>query len=110
MEYAIACCIGILTGIGVYLVLRHRLFEIIYGLTFLSYAGNLMLFSAGRPKMNQAPIVTNMKSIGLPMQFTDPMPQSLVLTAIVISFATTALSLTVAITLQSNKYLAMKKK
>jgi len=64
------------------------------GLTLLSYAVNLFIFSVGSLFLNKPPIVKP----GLPgtlEHYTDPMPQSLVLTAIVIGFATTALFLVV---------------
>ncbi|MEG1680974.1 MAG: NADH-quinone oxidoreductase subunit K, partial [Stenotrophomonas sp.] len=49
MELALASAIGVLAGIGVYLLLRARSFDVILGMTFLSYATNLLIFSAGRP-------------------------------------------------------------
>jgi multicomponent K+:H+ antiporter subunit C len=91
MELLIATAIGLLTAIGIYLVLRLRSFPVILGLTFLSYAVNLFLFVAGRIKINAAPIVY---STDTP---TDPLPQALVLTAIVISFGMTAVIVMMAI-------------
>ena len=94
MELLLAVAIGVLGGSGVWLVLRPRTFQVIMGLTLLSYAVNLFIFSMGSLLINRPPIVKD----GLPAtleQYTDPMPQSLVLTAIVIGFATTALFLVV---------------
>ncbi|HVK82744.1 MAG TPA: Na+/H+ antiporter subunit C [Kofleriaceae bacterium] len=94
MEAVLACVIGVLGGAGVWLVLRPRTFQVIMGLTLLSYAVNLFIFSIGSIFTNKPPIV----SPGTPADldhYTDPMPQSLVLTAIVIGFATTALFLVV---------------
>jgi multicomponent K+:H+ antiporter subunit C len=91
MEAFIAITIGLLTAVGTYLMLRLRSFPVILGLTFLSYAVNLFLFSAGRLKTGAAPIVYTTDAP------SDPLPQALVLTAIVISFATTALFLVVLI-------------
>jgi multicomponent K+:H+ antiporter subunit C len=94
MEAVLALVIGVLAGAGVWLVLRPRTFQVIMGLTLLSYAVNLFIFSMGSLFIDRPPIV----SAGLPAtleHYTDPMPQSLVLTAIVIGFATTALFLVV---------------
>jgi multicomponent K+:H+ antiporter subunit C len=91
MEAFIAATIGLLVAVGIYLVLRLRSFPVILGLTFLSYAVNLFLFSAGRLKVAAAPIVF---STDTP---SDPLPQALVLTAIVISFGMTAVIVMMAI-------------
>lgn len=93
MELVLAIGIGVLTSCGVYLMLRPRTFQVIIGLSLLSYAVNLFIFSMGRLKVGAAP-VTSSGPID-PSQFTDPVPQALVLTAIVIGFAMTALFLVV---------------
>ena len=87
MEALLASAIGLLTATGLYLMLRQRTFPVILGLTFLSYAVNLFLFASGRLALNAAPI------IGTADSYTDPLPQALVLTAIVISFGMTAVIL-----------------
>jgi multicomponent K+:H+ antiporter subunit C len=92
MELLMATGIGVLTATGTYLLLRPRTFDAILGLTLLSYAVNLFLFSMGRLVVGRAPIVEAGAS-GL----ADPLPQALVLTAIVISFAMTALLLVLAV-------------
>lgn len=84
MESLIALAIGVLTGCGTYLVLRCRTFPVVLGLTLLSYAVNLFLFASGHLSTGQPPI------IGTSDNYADPLPQALVLTAIVISFAMTA--------------------
>lgn len=94
MEAVLALVIGVLGGAGVWLVLRPRTFQVIIGLTLLSYAVNLFIFSVGSLSIDRPPILVP----GVPADlehYTDPMPQSLVLTAIVIGFATTALFLVV---------------
>ncbi|SEQ14216.1 multisubunit potassium/proton antiporter, PhaC subunit [Devosia sp. YR412] len=93
MELILAIGIGVLTSCGVYLMLRPRTFQVIIGLSLLSYAVNLFIFAMGRLKTGAAP-VTASGAID-PTQFTDPVPQALVLTAIVIGFAMTALFLVV---------------
>lgn len=85
MEILLAFIIGVLTSCGVYLVLRGRSFPVVLGLTFLSYAVNLFLFAMGRLTIGKPPVIQpGMDS------YADPLPQALVLTAIVISFAMTA--------------------
>ncbi|MBP9183783.1 MAG: Na+/H+ antiporter subunit C [Fuscovulum sp.] len=91
MEALIAIAIGLFTAVGIYLTLRLRSFPVILGLTYLSYAVNLFIFAAGRLKTGAEPIVG---TIDLP---TDPLPQALVLTAIVISFGMTAVIVMMAI-------------
>jgi multicomponent K+:H+ antiporter subunit C len=94
VEALLALVIGVLCGAGVWLVLRPRTFQVIMGLALLSYAVNLFIFSVGSLFLDKPPIVKP----GVPAtleHYTDPMPQSLVLTAIVIGFATTALFLVV---------------
>ncbi len=84
MEALIAICIGVLTSAGVYMLLRGRSFPVVIGLTLLSYAVNLFLFASGRLRSGEPPV------IGRSATYTDPLPQALVLTAIVIGFAMTA--------------------
>lgn len=91
MEALLALAIGVLTGCGVYLVLRARSFAVVLGLTLLSYAVNLFLFGSGRLVIGQPPV------IGSGADYTDPLPQALVLTAIVIGFAMTAFVIMLAL-------------
>ena len=94
MEILLATTIGVLTSCGVWLVLRPRTFQVLIGLALLAYAVNLFIFSMGSLSIGQEPII----HAGVPpdlLHYTDPLPQALVLTAIVISFATTALFLVV---------------
>lgn len=93
MELVMALAIGVLSGSGVWLLLRPRTFQVIIGLSLLSYAVNLFIFATGRLRVDRPPVVG--ERTGDLMQMADPVPQSLVLTAIVIGFATTALLLVV---------------
>ena len=88
--------IGVLTACGVWLLLRARTFDAILGLTLLSYAVNLFLFTSGRPRVGAEPILVPGTTATL-ATVTDPLPQALVLTAIVIAFAMTALLLAIAL-------------
>jgi multicomponent K+:H+ antiporter subunit C len=94
MEVVLALAIGILTGSGVWLVLRPRTFELVLGLSLLSYAVNLFIFSIGGLAVDQEPILVDRVAPDL-LHYTDPVPQALVLTAIVIGFAMTALLLVI---------------
>ena len=95
METAIASGIGVLVFAGVYLVLRARSFDVILGLTLLSYATNLLIFSSGRLVVGKPPVLQPGMEATL-ANYTDPLPQALVLTAIVISFAMTAVMIVLA--------------
>ncbi|MDO9151230.1 MAG: Na+/H+ antiporter subunit C [Methylotenera sp.] len=92
MEAILAIAIGLLFGCGVYLMLRARTFPVIIGLTLTSYAVNLFLFASGRLVVNAPPII----SADI-VRYTDPIPQALVLTAIVIGFGMTAYIVTLAL-------------
>ncbi len=85
MEFLLASAIGVMTATGVYLLLRARTFPVVLGLALLSYATNVFLFAMGRLAVNRPPVVD-----ALARGYTDPLPQALVLTAIVISFGMTA--------------------
>ncbi len=84
LEFLLASAIGLLVASGIYLILRARTFAVVLGLAMLGYAVNIFLFVMGRVQISSPAILTN------PVQATDPIPQALVLTAIVIGFATTA--------------------
>lgn len=92
MEILVAAGIGLLTAVGIYLVLRGTTFPVILGLTFLSYAVNVFLFAMGRLVVDRPPLTVKGAT-----EFTDPLPQALVLTAIVISFGMTALIVVLAL-------------
>jgi len=85
MEILLALIIAVLTGVGVFLTLRARTYPVVLGLTLLAYAVNLFLFAMGRLNVNMAAIIQE-NAAG----YSDPLPQALVLTAIVISFGMTA--------------------
>lgn len=85
MEFLLASAIGIMTAAGIYLVLRLRTFPVILGISLLTYAVNIFLFSSGQLVVGASPVLRD----GI-TNYTDPLPQALVLTAIVISFGMTA--------------------
>lgn len=86
LEALIASAIATLTAAGVYLCLRRRTFSVVLGLALLSYAVNVFLFAMGRLIVDRPPLYDKAAD-----GYADPLPQALVLTAIVISFGMTAL-------------------
>jgi len=96
VELLLASGLGVLTASGVWLLLRARVFDVIIGLTLLSYAVNVFIFLTGRVRVGRPPIIDDRLAPSL-ANYADPLPQALVLTAIVISFAMTALILVIAL-------------
>lgn len=92
MELLVATTIGTLTTAAIYLLQRARTFPVILGLALLSYATNVFLFAMGRLTINAPPLISDAAS-----HYTDPLPQALVLTAIVISFGMTAVIVVMAL-------------
>jgi len=96
MEAVMTAVIGVLTAGGVYLLLRGRTFSVVLGLALLSYAVNLFLLAMGRLATHRPPILIPGRT-----DYVDPVPQALVLTAIVIGFAMTAFLLALALRARS---------
>ncbi|SFS50189.1 multisubunit potassium/proton antiporter, PhaC subunit [Sulfitobacter marinus] len=92
MELLVATAIGTLTAAGIYMILRLRTFPVIIGTSLLSYAVNVFLFASGRLALNAPPVLRDGVEV-----YTDPLPQALVLTAIVISFGMTAVIVMIAV-------------
>ena len=91
MEFLVATGIGWIAACGIWLMLRGRTFPVVLGLTVLGYAVNVFIFAMGRLWSNAPPIV------GSGQPIADPLPQALVLTAIVIGFATTGFVIELAL-------------
>jgi multicomponent Na+:H+ antiporter subunit C len=91
MILVLALTVGALFTIGTYMLLSRTLTRIIIGLGILSHAGNLLLLIAGG-RAGLVPVI----GTGDPSKFTDPLPQAMALTAIVISFGVTAFLLALA--------------
>jgi multicomponent Na+:H+ antiporter subunit C len=81
--------IGVLFATGTYLVLRRSLLKVVIGFSLISHGTNLLLLTTGKLKRGEVPILRE----GYAGSYTDPLPQALILTAIVISFAVTAFML-----------------
>lgn len=96
MEWLIALAIGVMTACGVFLTLRPHTFSVVLGLTLLAYAVNVFLFVMGRLTIGQ-PVVIDAAASG----YADPLPQALVLTAIVIAFGMTAFLIVLALKARS---------
>ncbi len=94
MELVLALAIGVMVASGTWLLLRPRTYQVIVGLALLSYGVNLFIFSMGRLRVGAPPILPKGGEVDA-AAYADPLPQAMVLTAIVISFATTALFLVV---------------
>lgn len=92
MELLLAIGLGVITACGVYLLLRGRTFPVVLGLSLLSYGTNLFIFSMGR-LVGAAPPIIRPEAAG----YADPLPQALVLTAIVIGFGMTGLIVALAV-------------
>lgn len=92
MEALLSIVIGVQVAGGLFLVMRRRTFPVIVGTALLTYAVNLFLFASGRLAINLPPIYSKYAEA-----YTDPLPQALVLTAIVISFGMTALAVLIAL-------------
>ncbi len=91
MEFLLASGIGVVSATGIYLLLRGRTFPVVIGLSLIGYAVNVFIFVMGRLWFNANPI------LGTGERVADPLPQALVLTAIVIGFATTGFVIELAL-------------
>ena len=92
MELWFSIVVGLITASGVYLLLRAHTFPVVLGLSLLGYAVNIFLFASGRLTLDSAPLVEH----GIE-RLPDPLPQALVLTAIVIGFGMTAFLIVLAL-------------
>ena len=91
METLITILVGVLVTVAVYLLLSRSLIRIILGSAVLSHAVHLLLMVMGGLKKGSVPLLGENAS-----SYTDALPQALILTAIVISFAVTAFLLVLA--------------
>lgn len=92
MEWLISLVVGVLTATGVYLTLRARTFPVVLGLTLLAYGVNVFLFAMGRLTIGYPAVIDAGAET-----YSDPLPQALVLTAIVIAFGMTAFLIVLAL-------------
>jgi multicomponent Na+:H+ antiporter subunit C len=86
----LAIVVGVLYATGVYMMLRRSVVKLLIGIALLSHAANLLVFSAAGVVRGRPPIVDDAGQLG---PSADPLPQALVLTAIVISFGVLAFAI-----------------
>ncbi len=94
MELVLAIVAGSLYGCGLYLMLRRRLAQLIIGLSLLANGSNVLIFAAAGVTRGRPPIIGDAAASAAP--FADPVPQSLILTSIVIGFGVLAFALVLA--------------
>lgn len=92
MNFLLAVIIGILYGAGTYMILRRSLVKVILGLIFLGHAANLLIFTIGRLTKGAPPFIPKGAET-LAEPYADPLPQALILTAIVIGFGVQAFAI-----------------
>jgi multicomponent Na+:H+ antiporter subunit C len=92
MNFLLAIMVGILYAAGTYLILRRSLAKVIFGLIFLGHAANLLIFTIGRLTKGAPPFIpAGAETLAEP--YADPLPQALILTAIVIGFGVQAFAI-----------------
>lgn len=91
MESLMILLVGVLTAVGTYLILSRSVLRVIVGTAVLSHAVHLLILTVGGLKKGDVPLLSQSEG-----PFTDALPQALILTAIVISFAVTAFVLVLA--------------
>lgn len=95
MEILLAFVIGGLFAAGIYMLLRRSLIKLLIGLGLLSHATHLLIFTSAKLTRGRPPVI-DVKAEALAIPVADPLPQALILTAIVISFGVTAFALALA--------------
>lgn len=92
MEVTLAVLIGALYAAGLYMMMRRSLAKVVIGLSLLSYAASLLIFTVNGVMRGRPPLVP--EGAVRPVEpFADPLPQALILTAIVIGFGVQAFAL-----------------
>jgi multicomponent Na+:H+ antiporter subunit C len=92
MEILMAIVVGLLYAAGIYLMQRRNMVMFLIGLALLSHGANLLIFTAGGLTRGQPPLIPENADMPVAMH-ADPLPQALILTAIVISFGVLAFAL-----------------
>jgi multicomponent Na+:H+ antiporter subunit C len=95
MEIVLAFVIGGLYAAGIYMILRRSMVKLLIGLSLLGHAANLLIFTAARLTRGRPPVV-EIGGTTLVAPYADPLPQALILTAIVIGLGLTAFTLALA--------------
>lgn len=92
METILAIVIGVLYAAGVYMITRRSILKLVLGLGLLGHATNLLIFTVGRLTREAPPLIEHSEKI-LERPYADPVPQALILTAIVIGFGVQAFAI-----------------
>lgn len=92
MTIILALTVGVLYAAGIYMVLRRSLVKVIFGLALLGHAANILIFTIGRITKGKPAFIPKEASV-LIEPFADPLPQALILTAIVIGFGVQAFAI-----------------
>ncbi|WP_224995780.1 Na+/H+ antiporter subunit C [Cesiribacter sp. SM1] len=92
MEVLLCFVVGILFSVGLYFILHRHFFKLILGLMLFGLATNLFIFVIGRLTRGGSPIIAETSEVALE-PFADPVPQALLLTAIVIGFGIQAFAI-----------------
>ena len=95
MELLLAIVIGTIFTAGCYLMLQRHILKLIFGIVLMSHAANLLIFTAAGLTSGKTPIITS-DALKLQTPYPDPLPQALILTAIVISFGILAFTIVLA--------------
>jgi multicomponent Na+:H+ antiporter subunit C len=96
LEALLAVMAGVLYGTGIYLMLRRRLAQLIIGIGLLSHGSNVLILTAAGVTRARPPLVAGGEAVASTAAFADPVPQSLILTSIVIGFGVLAFALVLA--------------
>ena len=92
MDLVLPFVVGSLIAAGMYMMMRRSMIKLLIGLTLLSHAAHLLIFTAAGLVRGHAPLVPEGEKVP-PQPYADPLPQALILTAIVISFGLLAFSI-----------------
>jgi len=92
MEVLLAVVVGVLYAAAIYMILRRSIVKLIMGLALLGHAANLLIFTVGRVTRGEPPVIGPEATELIP-PFADPLPQALILTAIVIGFGVQAFAI-----------------
>ena len=92
MELILVVIIAVLYGAGTYMMLRRSMVKLLIGIMLLGNGANILIFLLGRITKGKPPVIADGAYVFTEM-YADPVPQSLILTAIVISFGVQAFAI-----------------
>lgn len=89
MAFLLALAVGVLFSAGILMMTRRSMLKLVLGISLLGYGANLLIFTVGRLTRAHPPIIPD-NATQLTQPYADPVPQALILTAIVIGFGVQA--------------------